>query len=193
MTESTRPATRLVILDRDGVINHDSDDFIRSPAEWVPIDGSLEGIALLSRNGFTVAVATNQSGIERGLYDRRTLGAIHRKMRDAAARAGGAIDHIVYCPHRPGAGCECRKPAPGLLRKLARHYGVPLDGVPSVGDTERDIEAARAVGARALLVLTGNGRATQATLSERHVEVETYDDLLAAAKALVAETAGGAA
>lgn len=193
MTDSIGLATRLVILDRDGVINHDSDDFIRSPAEWVPIDGSLEGIALLARHGFTVAVATNQSGIGRGLYDRRALAAIHRKMRDAVSRAGGSIDRIVYCPHRPDAGCECRKPAAGLLRKLARHYDVTLEGVPAIGDTERDVEAARAVGARPVLVLTGNGPVTRTALADKHVELETYDDLRAAAAALVAEAAGGAA
>lgn len=181
---------RLVILDRDGVINHDSDDFIRSVAEWVPIAGSLEGIALLSRHGYTVTVATNQSGIGRGLYDRRALAAIHRKMQNAVSRAGGSIDRIVYCPHRPDAGCGCRKPAAGLLVKLARHYGVSLEGVPAIGDTERDIEAARAVGARAMLVLTGNGPATRAALRAQGTEVETYDDLLAAARALVAESGG---
>src|SRR5690606_13681424 len=160
-------ALRLVILDRDGVINEDSDDCIRTPAEWVPIDGSLEGIATLTRAGYTVAVATNQSGIGRGLYDRAALAAIHRKMRRAVARAGGAIDRIAYCPHAPDEGCDCRKPAPGLLRALAAHYGVELAGVPAIGDTERDIDAALAVGARAMLVLTGNGRTTRDALDRR--------------------------
>jgi D-glycero-D-manno-heptose 1,7-bisphosphate phosphatase len=182
-------AVRLVILDRDGVINHDSDDFIRTPAEWRPIEGSLEAIALLGRAGYTVAVATNQSGIGRGLYDRAALAAIHRKMRRAAARAGGAIDRIAYCPHAPDAGCDCRKPAPGLLRRLARHYGVPLAGVPAVGDTERDIDAALAVGARPLLVLTGNGEDTRRALARRGLAVETYSDLLEAARTLAREAA----
>lgn len=193
MAKSTQAAARLVVLDRDGVINHDSDDFIRSPADWVPINGSLEAIALLSQHGFTVAVATNQSGIGRGLYDRQALAAIHEKMRDAVSRAGGAIDRIVYCPHRPDEGCECRKPAAGLLRDLARHYGVSLEGVPAIGDTERDIEAARTAGARPVLVLTGNGPVTRAALREKRVDVETYDDLLAAATALAAEAGGSAA
>ncbi|HZD52287.1 MAG TPA: D-glycero-beta-D-manno-heptose 1,7-bisphosphate 7-phosphatase, partial [Woeseiaceae bacterium] len=157
-------AARLVILDRDGVINFDSDEFIRTPTEWIPIPGSLEGIALLTRHGFTVTVATNQSGIGRRLYDRQALAAIHRKMRLAVSRAGGSVDRIAYCPHRPGAGCECRKPAIGLLVELARHYAVPLAGVPVIGDTERDLEAARVAGARPVLVLTGNGRRTRERL-----------------------------
>jgi D-glycero-D-manno-heptose 1,7-bisphosphate phosphatase len=182
-------ALRLVILDRDGVINHDSDDFIRTPAEWVPIDGSLEAIARLNAAGYTVAVATNQSGIGRGLYDRGALAAIHRKMRRAVARAGGAIDRIVYCPHAPDEGCDCRKPEPGLLRALGAHYRVPLEGVPAIGDTERDIDAALAVGARAMLVLTGNGRTTRDALDRRGLGIETYPDLRAAAERLAAEAA----
>lgn len=181
------PPLRLVILDRDGVINHDSDDFIRTPAEWVPIDGSLEGIALLTRSGYTVAVATNQSGIGRGLYDHAALAAIHDKMRAEVTRAGGAIDRIVYCPHGPDEGCDCRKPAAGLLRGLAEHYGIALDGVPAIGDTERDIEAARTVGARPILVLTGNGETTRRALAGRGLAIETYPDLLAAARALAGE------
>jgi D-glycero-D-manno-heptose 1,7-bisphosphate phosphatase len=178
---------RLVILDRDGVINHDSDDFIRTPAEWIPIAGSLEGIALLTRAGFTVTVATNQSGIGRGLYDDAALDAIHQKMRRAVAEAGGAIDHIVYCPHAPDDGCDCRKPAAGLLRNLGRHYGVALAGVPAIGDTERDLAAARAVGARPILVLTGNGETTRRTLAERGEKVETWPNLLETARALAGE------
>lgn len=181
------PPVRLVILDRDGVINHDSDDFIRTPAEWVPIAGSLEGIALLTRAGFTVAVATNQSGIGRGLYDHATLDAIHDKMQRAVAEAGGAIDRIVYCPHAPDAGCDCRKPASGLPRELAQHYGIALAGVPVIGDTERDLAAARAVGARPVLVLTGNGAATRRALAERGEAVETWPNLLEAARALAGE------
>ena len=178
---------RLVVLDRDGVINHDSDAYIKSPAEWVPIDGSLEAIALLTRQGFTVAVASNQSGVGRGLYDAAALDAIHRKMQDAVARAGGAIDRIVTCPHLPEDACDCRKPAPGLLRRLAGHYRVPLRGVPVIGDSLRDLEAARAVEARPILVLTGNGRRTQEALREREWRAETYEDLHDAAEALVRE------
>ncbi len=180
---------RLVILDRDGVINHESEDFIRTPAEWVPIEGSLEGIARLTRAGYTVAVATNQSGIGRGLIDRAALEAIHRKMRRAVADAGGAIDRIAYCPHAPEDGCDCRKPRPGLLRELAAHYGVSLAGVPFIGDTERDIDAALAVGARPMLVLTGNGTLTERALARRGLAVETWPDLRAAAERLAEEAA----
>lgn len=181
---------RLVVLDRDGVINLDSAAFIKSPAEWTPIEGSLEAIALLSRSGFTVAVASNQSGIGRGLFDRTALEAINRKMRRAVRNAGGAIDRIVSCPHRPEDACECRKPAPGLLRRLGRHYGLSLRGVPVIGDSVRDLEAARAVEARPILVLTGNGHRTRETLREQLPGIETYHDLLAAAKTLVADSAG---
>lgn len=178
---------RLVVLDRDGVINHDSDAFIKSPAEWVPIDGSLQAIALFTRSGFTVAVASNQSGIGRGLYDRAALKGIHRKMRRAVSKAGGAIGRIVSCPHRPEDACECRKPAPGLLRRLGKHYGVAMRGIPVIGDSVRDLEAALAVEARPMLVLTGNGQRTRETLVERGWRVETFDNLLEAARTLVAE------
>ena len=178
-------APNLVILDRDGVINHDSEAFIKSPAEWQPIDGSLEAIALLNRHSFTVAVASYQSGIGRGLFDRKALDAIHRKMRRAVAAAGGRIDRIVCCPHHPDAHCDCRKPAPGLLRRLGKHYRIRLDGVPVVGDAERDLRAAAAVGARPILVLTGKGRATRDALSRQGEVVETYGDLHAVAQALV--------
>jgi D-glycero-D-manno-heptose 1,7-bisphosphate phosphatase len=178
---------RLVVLDRDGVINHESDAFIKSPAEWVPIDGSMEAIGLLSQNGFTVAVASNQSGIGRKLLDRRTLQAIHRKLRRTVNTFGGSIDRIVYCPHLPDDGCDCRKPLPGLLKRLARYYGVPMTGVAVVGDSERDLVAARAVDARPILVLTGNGRRTWDELERRGIPLECHEDLLAAARALVSE------
>ena len=176
------------MLDRDGVINHDSDAFIKSAAEWKPIDGSLDAIALLSEHGFTVAVASNQSGIGRQLLDRRALHAIHRKMRRAVRAAGGSIDCIVYCPHLPGDRCDCRKPAPGLLERLARRYGVSMEGVPVIGDSERDLAAARAVGARPVLVLSGNGRKTKAELDRLRVPVECYENLLTAARVLVNES-----
>lgn len=184
-------ASRLVVLDRDGVINHESDAFIKSPAEWRPLDGSLEAIAHFCRHGYTVAVASNQSGLGRGLFDRAALAAIHRKMRRAVAKAGGRIDRIVFCPHHPDDGCGCRKPAPGLLERLARHYRRELDGVPVIGDSARDLEAAAAIGARPILVLTGRGRATQQALTGRGQTIETYPDLRAAAAALVTESEGG--
>jgi D-glycero-D-manno-heptose 1,7-bisphosphate phosphatase len=183
----TEPGSRLIVLDRDGVINHESGEFIKSVAEWKPIHGSLEAIALLSKSGFTVAVASNQSGIGRKLFDHSTLHSIHRKMRRAVRAAGGSIDCIVFCPHLPDDHCDCRKPAPGLLKRLERRYGVSMEGVPVIGDSERDLAAARAAGARPVLVLTGNGRRTKAELDRLRVPVEHYDDLLAAAKALVSE------
>lgn len=186
----TGPATstKLIVLDRDGVINHDSDAFIKTAAEWRPINGSLEAIALLSQHGFTVAVASNQSGIGRGLLDRGALHSIHRKMRLAVRAAGGSIDCIVYCPHLPNDGCDCRKPAPGLLLRLGRRYGISMRGVPVIGDSGRDLAAARAVGARPVLVLSGNGRKTRQELDALRVPVECYEDLLAAARALVTES-----
>jgi len=176
---------RLVILDRDGVINHDSDDYIKSPGEWRPIDGSLDAIARLSGAGYTVAVATNQSGLGRGLFDVAALDAIHDKLQRLVRVAGGDIARIVYCPHRPDAGCDCRKPSPGLLVRLAGHFGVPLDGVPVIGDSVRDIEAARAVSGRPILVMSGNGRTSASVLADRGESVETFEDLTTAADFLV--------
>ena len=179
---------RLVILDRDGVINQDSDDFVKTPDEWIPIDGSIGAIAKLSTAGFTVAVATNQSGIGRKLLDKPALDAMHHRLRTLVKDVGGDVDRIVYCPHHPDDGCDCRKPAPGLYQKLSRQYGVPLDGIPIVGDSERDLVAARAVNARPILVLTGNGVKTSADLQQRGEEIETFADLDAVASALIAET-----
>ena len=180
-------ARRLVILDRDGVINHDSEEFIKSADEWQPIDGSLEAIGRLSSAGFDVAVATNQSGIGRKLLDKPALESIHTKMRALAREHGGHIDEIVYCPHHPDDGCDCRKPGTGLLTRLSRQYGQSLDGVPMIGDSLRDIEAARAVGGRPILVLTGNGDSTSKALAEQGIETETYADLDEAVTALLAE------
>jgi D-glycero-D-manno-heptose 1,7-bisphosphate phosphatase len=182
---------KLVVLDRDGVINHEADAFIKSPREWLPIAGSLEAIGLLTKNGFTIAVASNQSGIGRKLMSRRSLHAIHRKMRRAVRRAGGSIDRIVYCPHLPAQGCDCRKPAPGMLTRLAAHYGICMRGVPVIGDSERDLQAAAAAGARPVLVLTGNGCKTRDELERQGMRIECHEDLLAAARALVAESALG--
>ena len=178
---------RLVILDRDGVINQDSDDFIKAPDEWIPIPGSLEAIGRLSRAGFEVAIASNQSGLGRKLLDEPALEMIHRKMRAAAREFGGDIGKIAYCPHRPDAGCDCRKPKPGLLLTLSRKYGVPLNNVPFIGDSVRDVEAAIAVGARAILVQTGSGAESQSVVAERGLDVEVFADLAAAVDQLVEE------
>jgi len=152
---------KLVILDRDGTINQDSDQYIKSPAEWKPIPGSLEAIARFTQNGWRVAVATNQSGIARGLFDMSTLNAIHAEMHRAVGQAGGRIDAIFFCPHAADSNCECRKPKPGLLREIGARFGVELEDVPMIGDSLRDVAAAAAVGARPWLVLTGKGRQTR--------------------------------
>jgi len=153
---------KLVILDRDGVVNYDSKQFIKSPAEWRPIPGSIDAIAKLSQAGYRVIIATNQSGIGRGLFDMDTLNAIHEKMHRTVQQAGGRIDAIFYCPHAIEADCQCRKPRTGMFERIARCFNVDLVGTPSVGDSLRDLQAAAAVGARPLLVLTGKGTQTQA-------------------------------
>jgi D-glycero-D-manno-heptose 1,7-bisphosphate phosphatase len=177
---------RLVMIDRDGVINEDSDEFIKSVAEWRPIAGSLEAIASLHRAGWQVAVVTNQSGVGRGLYDEATLAQIHEHMRSRVRAAGGELAGVYYCPHLPDAGCDCRKPKPGMFRALERDLGVSVVGAPYIGDRMSDVEAAEAVGARPMLVRTGTGAATVESLGSRRVPV--FDDLAAAARSLLAET-----
>lgn len=152
---------KLIVLDRDGVINFDSASYIKSPDEWRPIPGSLDAIAQLTQSGYHVVVATNQSGLGRGLFEMATLNAIHDKMSRAVAHAGGRIDAIFYCPHPQEAGCACRKPKPGLYEEIARRFGASLRGVPCVGDALRDLEAAAAAGGRPILVLTGKGERTR--------------------------------
>ena len=151
---------KIVILDRDGVINEDSDDYIKSPEEWRPIPGSLEAIAQLNHEGYRVLVVTNQSGLGRGLFDIHGLNAIHQKMYRELSRLGGHIESILFCPHSPEDRCSCRKPESGLFEEIARRFHSRLDGVPAIGDSLRDIEAARRVGAAPILVLTGKGQAT---------------------------------
>ncbi|MCH8959033.1 MAG: D-glycero-beta-D-manno-heptose 1,7-bisphosphate 7-phosphatase [Proteobacteria bacterium] len=177
----------LVILDRDGVINFDSDAFIKSPDEWLPIPGSLEAIARLYQAGWRVVVASNQSGVGRGLMDEDALEAIHRRMEQAVTAAGGHFDGIYYCPHHPDEGCKCRKPLPGLLNAIASHFDISLEHVPVIGDSARDLEAADAAGAEPVLVLTGNGEKTRAGLPDDSV-VPVYADLSAAVDGLLAAT-----
>jgi D-glycero-D-manno-heptose 1,7-bisphosphate phosphatase len=153
---------KLVILDRDGVINFDSDLYIKSPDEWRPIPGSLDAIARLTQWGYRVVVATNQSGIGRGLFVMDTLNSIHDKMIKSVAQAGGRIDAVFFCPHTNADKCNCRKPKPGMLEEIAVRYNADLEGVPAIGDSLRDLEAAVAVGAQPILVLTGKGKKTQA-------------------------------
>ena len=152
---------KLVILDRDGVINQDSDQFIKNPEEWKPIPGSLEAIARLNHAGYRVVVASNQSGIGRGLFDMGALNAINDKMYRALAQVGGRIDALFYCPHAAEADCDCRKPKPGMFLDIAQRFNVDLAGVPSVGDSLRDLQAAAAAGAQPMLVLTGKGAKTK--------------------------------
>lgn len=161
MTERQAASTPpLVILDRDGVINQDSDDHIKSPDEWQPIPGSLEAITQLHHEGWRIFVATNQSGLARGLFDLSMLHRIHQKMREGLSEMGSQVDGIFFCPHGPDAGCRCRKPATGLLEDIAARLNQSLAGVPLIGDSHRDLAAAAAVGARPMLVLTGKGHGT---------------------------------
>ena len=178
-------AVKLIVLDRDGVINHDSAQFIKSPDEWRPIAGSLEAIARLNHAGYRVVIATNQSGIGRGLFDMATLNTIHEKLHKALALAGGRIDALFYCPHTADAQCECRKPKTGMLREIGVRYGVDMTGVPCVGDSLRDLNAADAVGAQPMLVLTGKG---ERTLRDGNFPKNTliFPDLAFAASALLA-------
>ena len=178
---------KLIILDRDGVINEDSDDYIKSPDEWIPVPGSLEAIGRLTQAAYKVAVVTNQSGIARGYYDLATLEAMHEKMRRLAAGFGGKIDKIVYCPHGPGDGCDCRKPLPGMLNQIADYFETPLQGVHMVGDTRTDVQAAQAAGASPVLVKTGKGERTLTDPESATMiaGVPVYADLAAVANALL--------
>lgn len=181
----TRQA-KLIVLDRDGVINYDSEQFIKSPDEWRPVPGSLEAISRLNHAGFRVVVATNQSGLGRGLFDMATLIAINDKMHKALAQIGGRIDALFYCPHTADSACECRKPKPGMLIEIGNRFGVELTGVPCVGDSVRDLQAAAAVDAQPILVLTGKG---EKTLRDGVFPTNTviFPDLAFVATALLAD------
>ncbi|HEX7813415.1 MAG TPA: D-glycero-beta-D-manno-heptose 1,7-bisphosphate 7-phosphatase [Burkholderiales bacterium] len=176
---------KLVILDRDGVINQDSDQFIKTPDEWKPIPGSLEAIAKLNHTGYRVVVASNQSGIGRGLFDMAALNAINDKMYRALGQFGGRIDALFYCPHAAEADCDCRKPKPGMFLDIAQRFNVSLIGVPSVGDSLRDLQAAAAAGADPILVLTGKGKKTKAG-GGLPDGTQVYADLAEAVRRIVA-------
>jgi D-glycero-D-manno-heptose 1,7-bisphosphate phosphatase len=182
----------LLILDRDGVINVDSDAYIRSPAQWIPIPGSIEAIANLSNAGFSVAIATNQSGLGRGYFDLPTLESIHLKMNQRVAQAGGEIAGVFFCPHLPGAGCDCRKPATGLIQAMEKELGLSARNAFFVGDSLKDLQAARAFGARPVLVKTGKGEQTLAVLEssnpgvDRALDIPVYADLAAASRGILA-------
>lgn len=176
-----------IILDRDGVINFDSLEYIKSPDEWIPIPGSLEAVALLNRAGFKVIVATNQSGVARGYYDIETLDAIHEKMMRELASVGGYVEEIFFCPHHPEEACACRKPKPGMLEAIQKKFGITLTDTYYIGDSLADVGAARAVGCKLLLVMTGNGRTTL----ERNPELITvpqFADLAEAAQYVLTES-----
>jgi len=179
----------LVLLDRDGVINRDSPGTIRDPRQWRAIAGSLEAIARLSEGGWAIGVCTNQSGLGRGLISQQDLEAIHTELTTRIAALGGRVDGLFVCPHTDDDGCDCRKPAPGLIHQACRALGHDPQGVPFIGDSGRDLEAARRAGARPILVLTGNGRATLA--AGKGMDCERYDDLASAADALMAEARRG--
>lgn len=182
---------KLVILDRDGTLNEDSDDYIKSEAEWVPLPGALEAIAKLNHAGWHVVVASNQSGLGRGLFDVAALNAMHAKMHKLLALAGGRVEAIFYCPHAPDQGCNCRKPKPGLFEQIGERYGISLKGVPTVGDSARDIMAGAAVGCEPHLVLTGKGAALrgQALPDNFPPGTKVHENLLAFADHLVSRDA----
>jgi len=179
-------AGKMVVLDRDGVINRESASFVKTPQEWRPLPGSMEAIGRLSRAGYRLTLATNQSGLARGLFDEAALAAIHRKLTACAAEHGGKIDGIFFCPHGPGEGCRCRKPATGLLEQIESSLGCELRGCWFVGDSMRDLIAARDHGCQPVLVRTGNGLYTEKLLKSNNLnDVLVFDDLLEAARALL--------
>lgn len=177
---------KLIILDQTGVINQSSDAFIKTPEEWIPIPGSLDAIARLTHSGYRVVIATNQSGIGRGLLDMATYNAINDKMYKAVNQAGGRIDAIFFCPHTSADKCSCRKPATGLLDEIMQRYGVNLKNAPAAGDSLKDLQAAAAVGAIPMLVLTGNGQTTR-TAKEIPAGTQIFENLAAVAAALAGE------
>jgi D-glycero-D-manno-heptose 1,7-bisphosphate phosphatase len=182
--------SRLVILDRDGVINEDSDDYIRSLDEWLPIPGSIEAIARLSRAGYKIGVATNQSGLARGYFDEVALANMHALLCALVEDEGGQVDAICYCPHGPDEGCHCRKPAPGLLEQISAELQVPVAGAWYVGDTGKDIELGLKMGCRPILVRTGKGRQTEPKLDPATRQAVTIVDDLAAAADRILSTSG---
>ena len=175
---------KMIILDRDGVINQDSDQFIKSPEEWIPIPGSLEAIARLNQSGWRVVLASNQSGVGRGLFGMDTLNAINAKMVESLAQVGGRLDAIFFCPHAADSTCDCRKPKPGLYKQIESRFNVDLTGVPMVGDSLRDLQAGLAVGCQTYLVLTGKGERTRED-PDLPPDTLIFPDLSAVADALL--------
>lgn len=180
----------IIVLDRDGVINYDSKDYIKTVDEWRPLPGSIEAIAALSNAGFRIAIATNQSGIGRGLYDEIALAQMHGKMRDLVEDAGGTLHTVCYCPHAPDEGCNCRKPEIGMLEQIAAQLDDSLEGCFFVGDSMKDMQAAIRFGMRPVLVRTGNGGKTETQLDRLAVDVRVYDSLLDATTDLIQSQSG---
>jgi len=179
---------KVIVLDRDGVINHDSDAYIKSTEEWSPIDGSLEAISRLNHSGYTVVIASNQSGLARGYFDIETLSTMHKKMDAMLAKVGGRIDAVFYCPHGPDDACDCRKPKPGMLLEIGQRFNVPLKEVIFIGDSVSDLKAASNAHAKAILVRTGKGVKAEKILAAECKQkdlVPVYDDLAAAVTAIL--------
>ncbi len=187
---------KVIVIDRDGVINHDSDAYIKSPEEWVPIAGSLEAIARLNHSGYTVIVASNQSGLARDYFTIEMLSAIHKKMDEQLAKIGGRVDAVFYCPHGPGDGCDCRKPKPGMLLEIGQRFNVPLKNIVFIGDSISDIKAASNALAKPMLVRTGKGKKAEKILlaqgkasrgkkSQGKEKVPVFDDLASAVTAIL--------
>lgn len=182
----------LIILDRDGVINFDSDSYIKSPAEWKPIPGSLEAMARLYRADYQIVIATNQSGIARGLLTGDTLNRIHKKMCNNLHKYGGRVEAIFFCPHHPEDGCQCRKPKPGMFYEIKERLKTSLNGVPVVGDSLRDLESANNAGCLPVLVLTGKGQKTKDSLIQaqkqgRLLNTRIFDNLETFAQAIISD------
>ena len=178
---------RIVVLDRDGVINHDSPHYIKAVDEWFPIQGSIEAIASLSSAGYKIAIATNQSGLGRELFDQFALEEIHGKLQQLVEDAGGLVDGIFYCPHLPTDNCSCRKPGVGLLQQIETEFDCSLSGVPFIGDSVKDLQAASAFGCVPVLVRTGNGAVTEKSLLHEGLEdVAIYDNLAAVVENMLA-------
>lgn len=177
---------KLIILDRDGVINEDSDDYIKSSDEWIPVPGSLDAVARLNHAGYSVAIASNQSGIARGYFSLETLAAMSVKMNDLLSPLGGRIDAMFFCPHGPKDGCDCRKPRPGMLTEIGNRYQTRLADVLFIGDNINDIKAAQAAGAKPVLVMTGKGKQTASIIAEDKIKnIPVYDDLADAANSIL--------
>lgn len=177
---------RIIILDRDGVINQDSDDYIKSVDEWQPIEGSIEAISKLSQAGIKVVIATNQSGLARGLFDEIELAKMHQKMCELVELAGGTVDGVFYCPHLPADNCQCRKPKPGLIASIEKEFNCSAKNAYFIGDSLKDIQAARAAGCTPILVKTGKGLITlEKSPAEELANVQVFDNLLGAVNALI--------